>query len=647
MTIEVIADGDLTTDASVLLLGSDGRVRSNDDLIFYNQATSADGSVQLLTRADDDTPGVSRDAIHIELTRLADDVDRIIVAASVDHPSRVLGEAASATMIVTDGATTVAQFPIDGLTTERALVFGEVYRRGDEWKLRAVGQGYADGLGALVTEFGIEVDPPSGSDPDGDVDAESFATDAATTALTSQSLDATSTADFPAVDSPTADSSAAPTNVQIRRQRRAPRLPADWDVRTSPYLRTATNLPPFHRATLFPVIASKASINHEQRATSVMLATMEIVKEFGRAVLSSIGAPAGRIESFVEPAFTSNGAEVRPDGLIRVTRGSTIWTALVEVKIGTRRLETEQINSYMTVAKSKGFDAVITISPDLLPIAGDWAVVPDPKLLKSVSLHHLAWEEIIAAAAITLEHTGIDNGERARLLHEFLTYAVHPSSGMHVFDDMGPHWARVRDSVKTRTVSTHDSAPAEVCRNFDRLVRHIALQLSALLGQRVQAVPPTEHRDAVSRSRQLADSGRLFGTLRTTGLVGSLVVEADLTRDRVICSITVTAPKAGRPLTHVNWILRQVAAAGPKNRVVSHHAGCREVTAVLLGDAQDDPSLLVPGDGRGIREFTVSVDRSTGTKRAGSSGGFAATITHLVTEFYDTIASELKAPPRP
>lgn len=621
VTIEVASDGELTTDASVLLLGSDGRVRSNDDLIFYNQANSADGSVELLTRTDDSADQTSRDAIRIDLSRLAADVDRVIVGASVDHPDHAFGAATSATMVVTDATTTLARFPIEGLTTERALVFGEVYRRGEEWKLRAVGQGYADGLSALVSEFGIEVD--TADEPDTSPTSDS--------AVLTEEITPPSTTD----------------NVQIRRFRRAPRLPSDWADRTSTYLPTETIAPPFHRATLFPAVHAKASINHEQRATSILLATMEIVREFGRAVLSSIGAPGGRIESFVEPAFTSNGAEARPDGLIRVTRGSTVWTALVEVKIGRRRLDADQVNTYLTVARSKGFDAVITVSPDLMPIVGDWPVVPDPKLLKAVSLHHIAWEEIISAAAVTLEHTGVDNRERARLLNEFLAYAVHPSSGMHVFDDMGMHWARVRESVKTRTVSPQDSAPADVCRNFDRLIRHTALQLSALLGQRVHAVPPAEHRDAVSRARQLADSGRLFGTLRTTGLVGSIVVEADLTRDRAICSIRLPAPKSGRPATHVNWILRQLADAAPRTRVVSHHAGCRERSAVLLADARDDPSLLVPSDGRGIREFAVSVDQSTGTKRAGSSGGFAAAVTRLVTEFYDGIASGLKPPPPP
>nr|WP_246371849.1 TerD family protein [Gordonia humi] len=620
VTIEVRSDCGLITDASVLLLGDDGRVRSSDDLIFYNQATGADGCVRLLDREADSIDDASRDTIRIDLAEISPDIARIVVGASVDDPETSFGLATAASLIVSVDTDTIATFPIDGLSAERALLFGEVYRRGDDWRIRAIGQGYENGLEALVTDFGVEVDNDSEHS-------------------TGQEQSSADSGDG-------GEHKTTPSNVQMRRRRRAVRLPADWADRTNAYLSLSGDDGPYHRASLFPAVHSKASTNHEQRATSIMLATMEVVREFGRAVLAQIGAPSGRVESFVEPEFTMNGIEARPDGLIRVTRGSTMWTALVEVKIGSRRLDDDQVNAYLTVAKANRFDAVITISGDLPPTAGDWGVTPDPKAIKSVALHHISWEEIIATAATTLDHTGIENRERRRLLREFLEFAIHPASGMQTFDDMGKHWVHVRDGVKTRTIGPTDAAARDVCDNFDRLIRHTGLTLSALIGQRVQAIPPAEHRDAVSRVRQLADSGQLFGTLRTAGLVGPLVIESDLTRDRTVCSITVPAPREGRPLTHVNWLLRQLPGAGSKTRIVSHHSGTKETTAVLLGKAREDPSVLVPGNGRNIREFTVSVDSSTGTKRAGTSGGFATAFTQFALVFYDEIASVLKTPTR-
>lgn len=619
VTIEVDSGGSLTTDASVLLLEESGRVRSSSDFVFYNQPMSIDGCVRLLDR-EPEVAGVCRDAVAIELDRLPAEIDRVVIGASVDDESAPFGTAESSRMTVAPDvdAEPLVVFPIDGLTHERALVFAEVYRRGAGWKVRAVGQGYEGGLAALVAEFGVEVnDPEPATTADGDSRA---------------SVDAAPQPATPAAD-----------NVRIKRRRRVPKLPVDWRERVSPYLPTDPLPSQFHRARVFPTVGTRAT-DQEERATSILLAMLEVVREFGRAITGELGAPGGRIETFVEPIFTHDGAQARPDGMICVTRGNASWTALVEVKTGTRRLDVQQIETYLAVAKAKGFDAVVTISPELQADPASSPLEPSTKLLKTVRLHHLAWEEIVTAAALTLHHTGVDDRTRERLLNEFLAFATSPASGMAVFDDMGRNWVSVREAVRSRTVGARDATAAEVCENFDRLIRHVALQLSAMLGQKVQAVAPAEHKDAVSRVRQLADSGRLFGTLRLTGLVGPMIVEADLARERTSCAITVTAPKTGRPSTHVSWLLKQLEGAAPKTRLTSHHAGTRETTSVLIEDARTDPAGLVPSDGRDIREFTITVEHRMGSKRAGSSGGFVTGTALLVNSFYDDVACRLKAP---
>ncbi|NLG45432.1 TerD family protein [Gordonia sp. (in: high G+C Gram-positive bacteria)] len=618
MTIEVDSGGALTTDASVLLLEESGRVRSNSDFVFYNQPKSVDGSVQLLER-EPEIAGVCRDTVAIRLDRLPAEIDRVVIGASVDDESEPFGTAEQSRMTVAHGvdAEPLVVFPIDGLTDERALVFAEVYRRGPVWKVRAVGQGYEGGLAALVTEFGVEVNDPE---------------------PVSMSEESTESADSPA------EPQVVPAeNVRIKRRRRTPKLPADWRERVSPYLPTDPSPSEFHRARAFPTAGTRAT-DQEERGTSILLAMLEIVREFGRAVTGELGAPGGRIETFVEPTFTHDGAQVRPDGMICVTRGSISWTALVEVKTGTRRLDVQQVETYLAVAKARGFDAVVTISPELQADPTSSPLEPSTKLLKTVRLHHLAWEEIVTTAALTLHHTGIDDRTRERLLHEFLTYATSPASGMAVFDDMGRNWVSVREAVRSRTVGARDATAADVCENFDRLIRHAGLQLSAMLGQKVQAVAPAEPKDAVSRVRQLADSGKLFGTLRMTGLVGPMIVEADLARERTSCAITVAAPKSGRASTHVTWLLKQLEDADPKTRLTSHHSGTREATSVLMEAARTDPSSLVPVDGRDIREFTITVEHRMGSKRAGSSGGFVKATALLVNSFYDEIACRLKAP---
>ena len=77
-------------------------------------------------------------------------------------------------------------------------------------------------------------------------------------------------------------------------------------------------------------------------------------------------------EAYIEvPLKMRDGKEVRPDGLVRVTRGRRTWVALIEVKTGTSELELDQVESYLDAARERGFDAVVTISNQIVPGTGE------------------------------------------------------------------------------------------------------------------------------------------------------------------------------------------------------------------------------------------------------------------------------------
>src|SRR3954466_10078378 len=121
----------------------------------------------------------------------------------------------------------------------------------------------------------------------------------------------------------------------------------------------------WHTARLIPTSGIQGADEQEMRATSALLAVMSAVKEFHRTLLSPLGAHAGKIECFIEVPFELDGREVRPDGLIRVTRGSKTWTALVEVKTGKNELAAPQIEAYLDIVRAQKFDALITISNEI------------------------------------------------------------------------------------------------------------------------------------------------------------------------------------------------------------------------------------------------------------------------------------------
>ncbi|MFE7462745.1 TerD family protein [Streptomyces sp. NPDC057499] len=154
-------------DVSALLLGAGGRVRSDEDFVFYNQPRHPCGLVRHLPKRS--VPEGLTDTIEADLGGLDPSVEQVVVAASSDGDTfarvrdlRILLYDATA-----PGADPLAVFDVRPETGEEtAIICGELYRRGDGWKFRAVAQGYPTGLVGLATDFGISVDETApGSDP--------------------------------------------------------------------------------------------------------------------------------------------------------------------------------------------------------------------------------------------------------------------------------------------------------------------------------------------------------------------------------------------------------------------------------------------------------------------------------------------------
>lgn len=150
---------DVDADLSALLLTA-AKVRSDDDFVFYNQPRSRDGSIRHEGKREAD--GWVEDRITVDLHACDPQVDTIALALSLDaEPPRTLAVLGVVTIRVDDTAgTELAAFAIDDLTAETAAITVELYRRNGAWKVRAIGQGYHDGLAGLARDFGVRVDEP-------------------------------------------------------------------------------------------------------------------------------------------------------------------------------------------------------------------------------------------------------------------------------------------------------------------------------------------------------------------------------------------------------------------------------------------------------------------------------------------------------
>ena len=150
-------------DASAFLLNAGGKVRSDNDFIFYNNRTSTDGSV---VHAGDNTTGAGDgddEVVKVDLGKVPADVDKVAVAVTIhdaDARRQNFGMIGRAFVRVVDDAKNEEMVRYDlseDFSVETAVIFGEIYRHSGEWKFRAVGQGFRGGLEALAGNYGVSV----------------------------------------------------------------------------------------------------------------------------------------------------------------------------------------------------------------------------------------------------------------------------------------------------------------------------------------------------------------------------------------------------------------------------------------------------------------------------------------------------------
>ena len=154
---------DFDLDASAFLLGESGKVRGDHDFIFYNQLRSSDGSVE---HTGDNRTGEGDgddESLSVDLSRVPADIHRIVVGVTIHEAEarrQNFGMVQNAFIRIVNAVTDreITRYDLaEDSSVETALIFGEVYRNGADWKFRAVGQGFKGGLGPMARSFGVNI----------------------------------------------------------------------------------------------------------------------------------------------------------------------------------------------------------------------------------------------------------------------------------------------------------------------------------------------------------------------------------------------------------------------------------------------------------------------------------------------------------
>ncbi|RBO82956.1 stress response protein SCP2 [Nocardia puris] len=632
---------EVEVDASALLLGAARTVASDADFVFYNQPESSCGAVRFLGVSATEEGAQAR--IAVDLGALPESVHTVALAGSLS--AGTFGALGKLTLLVVDAAgQSLAEYVTADATTESAFVFGEVYRRDGAWRVRAVGQGWDSGLAGLATDFGVAVDDDPVEDVENDLAREVEHDPAGEVETAARATETAAEATEP-------DSSSAPEPA-----RPAARMPTRArGIRTAKKAVKKAKPPEFklaesetwQPARLFSVVGVGAGEEQERRATSALLATMQAVRPFARALCARMGAPAGAFEAYVEVQYERGETKVIPDAVLKVMRGSRTWTGLLEVKTGNGKLRRDQLESYLDVARRKKYDVVVSLSNDVPAGPGELPVEVDRRKLAKVELRHLSWAEVAHEARMLLSHGGIEEDLHAWLLSEFLRYLDHPRSGATEFVDMGRHWVAVRDAVTAGTLRAGDQKALAVADTWVSLSRHLALRLTAELGVTVKHVLPRKHRaDRAARNaavaERLAADGVFETVLRIPDTAGDLIVAADVRTNKVRCRTTLDAPDEGTAARRVSWLVKQLDGAPVDLTVEAVFSERGNEACELLDTVRANPKSLTEGRGGTLTSFSLERTFPMGSRRSGTAASFITSVTAATDTFYGTVVQPLR-----
>lgn len=409
------------------------------------------------------------------------------------------------------------------------------------------------------------------------------------------------------------------------------------------------------RARLIPVVADTS---REQRAASILMSALIGVHEFRRVMLGSLGVRVGKratLDAWTEVTFkqepkSSDERHDRPDCLLILNTGKKKWQALVEAKIGNNELDEKQIINYIKTAKENGFDAVISLTNQMVALPTHNPIKLTKSQTKGLDVFHWSWMFAVTQAELLLQGDGIEDTDQAYLLREVVRYFDHPSSGIHGFTSMNKHWKELVSAVG-RTKLNKSSAEIELTvSSWHQEQRDLCLIMSRLLNETVELKLGRAHtKDPVKRlkddSEKLAAEHRLEVILNVPNAAADLVVTADLYGRSIFCGMKITAPKDKKSASaRINWLLRQLSGCETDNFwIKAIRTGRAADTDARLADVLADKSCLEADDSAAVpTAFEVFYMLDLAGRFSGSRV-FIEELEKAVPYFYQQVGQFLRA----
>ncbi|CUJ91213.1 hypothetical protein PH7735_01341 [Shimia thalassica] len=402
---------------------------------------------------------------------------------------------------------------------------------------------------------------------------------------------------------------------------------------------------------LFPVLATTSK---EGRTTSIVLACMTLIHEFGAELLSSLGQRIGvrsRLETFTEVVFKGQKLDTknRPDGLIILKTGGREWKAMIEAKVGNNPITAEQIEKYREIAKEHKIDCVVTISNQFATTPTAHPVEDVRKSRSKIPVYHWSWMYIRTMADLLIRNENVEDDDQSILLKELIRFLTHESAGIKGFDRMPPEWSELNRHVSAGGKILAKSPEAiAVIEAWHQETKDLSLILSRDTETIVRQRLSRKHmNDLVERQKEelrlLRENHQLKLSLDIPDAAAPLEVIADLNRRALEAGMTLRAPEDKKSSkARLNWLLRQIRAESDADVYVRFcWPGRSEDTTHSLADLRADPDLCEKDkNGLQVVSFHIYITKRLGGKFTQQTN-FIVELEQLVPFFYKEIGQDL------
>ena len=410
-------------------------------------------------------------------------------------------------------------------------------------------------------------------------------------------------------------------------------------------------------ARLFPVLSTTSK---EGRTTSIVLATLTKVEEFGAVLLATVGQKVGKkadLSTFTEIVFKDqkvNGKD-RPDGLVVLRVGKREWRALIEAKVGNNLLDQDQIERYRNIAKNNGIDCVITLSNQFATSPVHHPLEAVRKSRSKVPVYHWSWMKVLTTADLLISKDEVKDADQLFILNELRRFLSHESAGVKGFEKMPSEWSSIN-----KLVSSGGSIPAKsedamtVIGAWHQETKDLSLILSRLteahvserLSRKHAADPSLRLKDEISLIR---DENKLYCSLDIPDAAAPLEVTADISRRSFDIGMTLRAPEDKvSSKARLNWLLRQVKSVDADDIFIRlNWPGASEATQFSLEQLREDSDVITEGKNHlSVLSFHVFMSKRVGT-RFTQQGNFIVDLEKYVPQYYDKVGSLLSVWKKP